>query len=77
MVIAQVLRRQVALVCQCGVSHRRACALMSVARSTLRYEFRLIKRDAPVVALMSELSARYPRHGIVASRSSWIDRDMK
>lgn len=46
-------------------------------QSTLRYESRLIKRDAPVVALMSELSARYPRYGIVASRSSWIDRGMK
>jgi hypothetical protein len=36
---------------------------MSVARSTLRYESRLIKRDAPVVAAMRELSARYPRYG--------------
>jgi putative transposase len=36
---------------------------MSVARSTLRYESSLIKRDAPVVAAMRELSARYPRYG--------------
>lgn len=63
MVSAQVRRRQVAFVCQRGVSQRRACALMSVARSTLRYESRLIKRDAPVVAAMRELSARYPRYG--------------
>jgi putative transposase len=56
-----VRRRQVAFVCERSVSQRRACALMSVARSTLRYESRLIKRDAPVVSAMRELSARYPR----------------
>jgi len=63
MVSACVRRRQVAFVCERGVSQRRACALMSVARSTLRYESRLIKRDTPVVAEMRELSARYPRYG--------------
>jgi putative transposase len=63
MVSVCVRRRQVAFVCERGVSQRRACALMSVARSTLRYESRLIKRDAPVVAAMRELSARYPRYG--------------
>jgi len=63
MVSACVRRRQVAFVCERGVSQRRACALMSVARSTLRYESRLIKRDAPVVATMRELSAQYPRYG--------------
>ena len=36
---------------------------MSVARSTLRYESRLVKRDAPVVAVMRELSDQYPRYG--------------
>lgn len=36
---------------------------MSVARSTLRYESRLAKRDAPVVAVMRELSDQYPRYG--------------
>jgi transposase InsO family protein len=36
---------------------------MSVARSTLRYESRLVKRDAPVVAVMRELAAQYPRYG--------------
>ena len=63
MVSARVRRRQVAFVCERGVSQRRACALMSVARSTLRYESRLTKRDAPVVAAMRELSAQYPRYG--------------
>jgi putative transposase len=36
---------------------------MSVARSTLRYKSRLVKRDAPVVAVMRELAAQYPRYG--------------
>jgi putative transposase len=46
-----------------GVSIRRACALISVARSTLDYESRLVKRDAPVVPVMQELAAQYPRYG--------------
>jgi putative transposase len=63
MVGAPARRRQVAYLHQGGVSIRRACALMSVARSTLRYESRLIARDAPVVAAMRELAAQYPRYG--------------
>lgn len=63
MVGAPVRRRQVAFVCERGVSQRRACALMSVARSALRYESRLVQRDAPVVATMRELAAQYPRYG--------------
>lgn len=63
MVSAQVRRRQVAFVFERGVSQRRACALMSVARSSLRYESRLAKRDAPVVVAMRELAAQYPRYG--------------
>src|SRR6266404_2196789 len=63
MVGAPVRRRQVAYLHGGGLSVRRACALMSVARSTLRYESRLVKRDAPVVAVMRELAAQYPRYG--------------
>jgi len=58
-----VRRRQVAFVHERGVSLRRACALLSVARSTLRYESRLARRDAPAVAVMRELAAQYPRYG--------------
>lgn len=36
---------------------------MTVARSTLRYESRLVRRDAPVVTVMRELAAQYPRYG--------------
>lgn len=63
MVSAQVRRRQVDFACQRGLSARRACALLSVARSTLGYESRLAAKDAPVVAAMRDLSAQYPRFG--------------
>src|SRR5689334_9317418 len=63
MVGAPVRRRQVAYLHQRGLSLRQACALMSVARSTLRYRSRLVERDAPVVAAMRELAAQYPRFG--------------
>jgi putative transposase len=63
MVSAPVRRQQVAYVCQRGISERRACALMSVARSGLGYESRLAKRDAPVIELMKGFSIQYPRYG--------------
>jgi putative transposase len=63
MVGAPVRRTQVRYAHGRGVSIRRACALMSVARSTLRYESRLVKRDAPAVGVMRELAAQYPRYG--------------
>jgi putative transposase len=63
MVSAQARRRQVTYARQRGVSSRRACALLSVARSTLGYQSRLTAKDAPVVAAMRELSAQYPRFG--------------
>jgi putative transposase len=63
MVGAPVRRRQVAYLHQRGLSLRQACALMSVARSTLRYRSRLVERDAPAVAAMRELAAQYPRYG--------------
>ena len=63
MVGAPVRRQQVAYVRSRGLSLRRACALMSVARSALNYESRLIARDAPALAAMCELAAQYPRYG--------------
>jgi putative transposase len=63
MVSASVRRRQVAYVRERGISVRRACALLSVARSALRYESRLARRDEPVVTAMRELAAQYPRYG--------------
>jgi putative transposase len=63
MVSAPVRRQQIAYVCQRGRSVRRACALLSVARSTVGYQSRLVTRDAPAVAAMQELAAQYPRYG--------------
>ena len=63
MVSAHARRKQVAYVRRRGISLRRACALLQVARSTMGYESVLARRDAPVVAVMRELSAQYPRFG--------------
>jgi len=63
MVSARVRRQQVAYVRERGVSVRRACALLSVARSGLGYESVLAKRDAPVITAMKELAGQYPRYG--------------
>src|SRR6185312_13848673 len=63
MVSACVRRRQVTFAEQRGLSVRRACALLSVARTALGYESRVVHRDAPVVAAMRELAAQYPRYG--------------
>ena len=63
MVGARVRRQQVAFAKTRGLSSRRACALLSVARSTLGYESRLAKRDAPVLTAMRTTAAQYPRYG--------------
>ena len=63
MVSARVRREQVAYVQTRGLSRRRACALLSVARSTIGYQSRLVVQDAPVVAAMRRLAAQYPRYG--------------
>lgn len=63
MVGAPVRRRQVEYVYRRGLSLRKACALLSVARSSLRYQSRLVAKDAPVLQDMRELSAQYPRYG--------------
>jgi putative transposase len=46
-----------------GLSQRRACTLIGVARSALGYRSRQAEKDAPVLERMVELSARYPRYG--------------
>ena len=63
MVRAQARRRQVEHARKRGLSTRRACALLSVARSTLGYASRLVAKDAPAVDAMRELSLQYPRFG--------------
>jgi putative transposase len=63
MVSPQGRRQQVGLACERGLSKRRACGLIGVARSTLSYERTLPAKDAPIVAAMRELSGQYPRYG--------------
>ena len=63
MVTARARREAVEFACRRGLSCRRACALLRVARSSLRYESRRARRDAPVLEHMRALSAQYPRYG--------------
>ena len=63
MVSACARRRQVAYARERGLSQRRACRLLAVARSGLAYRSRLAERDAPVLAAMTALAAQYPRFG--------------
>lgn len=63
MVSVRARRQQVAYAASRGLSVRRACTLLKVARSALSYSSRMEKRDAPVKSAMRELAARYPRYG--------------
>ena len=63
MVSARVRREQVAYVQTRGLSRRRACALLSIACSTVGYASRLVVKDAPVLAAMRTLAGQYPRFG--------------
>lgn len=56
-------RRQVAFARARGLSERKACQLLSVARSALSYASRVEQRDAPVPDAMREFAGRYPRYG--------------
>jgi len=46
-----------------GVSQRRACALLGVARSALHYQSILMQKDGPSLAAMKALADQYPRYG--------------
>jgi putative transposase len=63
MVSAPARRRQVAYLQRGGLSIRRSCALLSVARSSLRYCSKMGEKDAPVLSAMHELAGQYPRYG--------------
>jgi putative transposase len=63
MVGARVRRAQVAYARSRGLSTRRVCALLSIARSSVGYVSRLAQRDASVVEVMRELAGQYPRYG--------------
>lgn len=63
MVSASARREQVRYAMVRGLSQRRACALLSVSRSTVGYTSTKVAKDVPVLAAMSVLSAQYPRFG--------------
>jgi putative transposase len=63
MVSVRARRQQVAYAATRGLSVRRACTLLKVARSALNYVSRREQRDAPVMAAMKQLAQRYPRYG--------------
>jgi putative transposase len=63
MVSVPARRSQVAYAADKGLSQRRACTLVGVGRSALRYRSVKNEKDAAVLTRMAELSARYPRYG--------------
>ena len=56
-------REQVAYARRRGLSQRRSCTLLGVARSALGYRSVQAARDGPVLARMAALGAQYPRFG--------------
>lgn len=69
MVSAQVRREQVTYARSRGLSCRRACALLSVARSALRYESRMPAKDAKLTTELRELARKHPRLGYRMARN--------
>ena len=63
MVSAHQRRQQVEYARRRGLSCRRSCALLQLARSSLRYESKKAKKDALVRERMRALVAQYPRYG--------------
>lgn len=51
-----------------GVSLRRACALLAVARSAMRYVPQRARRDAALTRLLQQVARQYPRFGY---RRAW------
>jgi putative transposase len=74
MVSVPARRCQVAFATGRGLSQRRACMLVKVGRSALRYRSLKAEQDAPVLARMVELAAQYPRYGYRRVRI-FLDRD--
>ncbi len=63
MVSVSARRSAVAYAMGRGLSQRRACTLLKVARSALGYRSRQVEKDAPVLGRMGELARQYPRYG--------------
>lgn len=63
MVSAPGRREQVAYARRRGLSSRFACALLRVSRSTLGYQSRMDRRDAPLIERMKALARENNRYG--------------
>ena len=63
MVSAPERRALIPVMTDRGISVRRACALLSVARSTVGYVPTQPAKDAPVIERMRHYAAMYPRFG--------------
>jgi len=63
MVSASVRRRQVEYALKRGLSSRRACKILHVARSALKYESLKAVADAPICERMKTLAAQFSRYG--------------
>ena len=63
MVSVPARRSAVAYATGKGLSQRRACTLLGVGRSALRYRSRKAGKDAAVLARMTALAGQYPRYG--------------
>ena len=63
MVSVQARLAQACYAIERGVSQRRACALLQVARSGLTYTCKMPIKDAPIVQAMRHYSGKYPRFG--------------
>ena len=63
MVSVPARRRGVAYAETKGVSQRRACTLLGVARSAIKYRSKLDEKDAAAIEKMRELALQYPRYG--------------
>ncbi len=68
MVSASARREQVRYAITRGLSSRRACRLMDVARSTLNYQSRMPARDSELELRLRSLAERHPRYGY---RRAW------
>ena len=63
MVSPQARREQAAFLQERGLSARRACGLIGLARSGMAYQRVQPAKDAPVIEAMRSLSSQYPRYG--------------
>jgi putative transposase len=63
MVSVQARKEQAIHAIKRGLNQRRACALLSISRSSLTYVPRIPVKDGVVVLAMQKLSGQYPRFG--------------